>query len=116
MVLDQFGDVGGIEQRWLDKDPGAERGVVGIGVDDMPVKSEAEDLQSHDGARREGHFEAGANAGIRDIVQLTDRLDTVVQLGKQDRQIGGKALIESAVHSSRYRRNAGTTLGRRNRA
>jgi hypothetical protein len=97
--LEEFGDVGGIEQSGLDEDAGAEPVVPEIGVDDVAVKREAEDFQFHNCARCEGHREERTNAGLGDVLKLPNPLAIVVQFGEPNGQVTGNAFIESAVHS-----------------
>lgn len=98
IVLDEFSDVGGIEQSGLNKDAGAKPVVPETGVDNVTVKREAEDFQLHDRAWREGHREVRTNAGIGDVLKLPDPLAAVVQFGEPNREVGRNALIKSAIH------------------
>jgi hypothetical protein len=112
--LDEVGEVRRIQQRGLNEDAGAKRVVPEIGINYVPVKDEAQDLQFYHRAGRQRDREERGDTGIRDILNLPNPLGAVFQLGDANGQISGNALIEPAIHGlawSTYRRNAGTTLG-----
>ena len=99
MSLEEFGDVRGIEQSGLDEDAGAETVVPEIGINDMPVKRDAQDFQFHDCARREGHRKERTNARLGDVLKLPDPFAIVIQFGEPNGQVTGNTFVKSAFHS-----------------
>src|SRR5271170_5592068 len=93
IALDEFGNIRGIKQRGFDEDAGSELVVLHIGVDNLPVKCEAEDFELYQGARGQGRCEERTDTGIREVAKLSNRLHTVVQLGEPNGQIGGNTLV-----------------------